>query len=354
MAGRNNSANKFPLVKGDFERNKFHKNLHKSIRLKILLTPFTRGGITQTTSKMQIIKNSNDIYNITQKWRQENQQIGFVPTMGALHEGHISLCNIARQENQKYITSIFVNPTQFAPGEDYDKYFRPFERDCELLRDAGCDAIFAPDAAQMYEEQSSTKVSVSGLTSLWEGAVRPTHFDGVTTIVSKLFHLVPAHRAYFGEKDYQQLKIIQRMVRDLNFPIEIIPVPTVRESDGLAKSSRNAYLNPAERQAATVLYQALQSAVKLVADGEKDIKVLLDEMHKVCEKEPLFQLDYAAIVDTETLQPLMCLEKSPVRALIAGYIGRTHLIDNCGINFNAMRLGNIDSIKTSNGPEPRY
>jgi len=280
---------------------------------------------------MQIIKHPNYIYNLTQKWRQENQQIGFVPTMGALHEGHLSLCNKARQENQKYITSIFVNPTQFAPGEDYEKYFRPFERDCELLRAAGCDAVFAPDAAQMYDAHSSTKVSVNGLTSLWEGAVRPTHFDGVTTVVSKLFHLVPAHRAYFGEKDYQQLKTIQRMVRDLNFPIEIIPVPTVREEDGLAKSSRNAYLNPAERQAATVLYLALQSAVKLAADGEKDIKVLLDAMQKVCALEPLFQLDYAAIVDTETLQPLHDLQIHPARALIAGYIGQTHLIDNCGI-----------------------
>jgi pantoate--beta-alanine ligase len=286
---------------------------------------------------MQIIKTPTDIYNLTQKWRHENHQIGFVPTMGALHEGHLSLCAKAREENQKYITSIFVNPTQFAPGEDYEKYFRPFERDCDLLRDAGCDAVFAPDAAQMYDANSSTKVSVSGLTSLWEGAVRPTHFDGVTTIVSKLFHLVPAHRAYFGEKDYQQLKIIQRMVADLNFPIEIIPIPTVREADGLAKSSRNAYLNLTERQAATVLYRALQSAVKLAADGEKDVKVLLDAMQKVCAQESLFQLDYAAIVDTETLQPLTCLEKSPARALIAGYIGKTHLIDNCGIEDNCKK-----------------
>jgi len=253
--------------------------------------------------------------------------------MGALHEGHLSLCAKAREENQKYITSIFVNPTQFAPGEDYEKYFRPFERDCDLLRAAGCDAVFAPDAAQMYDANSSTKVSVSGLTALWEGAVRPTHFDGVTTVVSKLFHLVLAHRAYFGEKDYQQLKTIQRMVADLNFPIQIIPIPTVREADGLAKSSRNAYLNPTERQAATVLYRALQSAVKLVADGEKDVKVLLDAMQKVCAQEPLFRLDYAAIVDIETLKPLKCLEKIPARALIAGYIGKTHLIDNCAIEF---------------------
>jgi pantoate--beta-alanine ligase len=253
--------------------------------------------------------------------------------MGALHEGHLSLCEKAREENQKYITSIFVNPTQFAPGEDYEKYFRPFERDCDLLRAAGCDAVFAPDAAQMYDANNRTTVSVSGLTALWEGAVRPTHFDGVTTIVSKLFHLVPAHRAYFGEKDYQQLKTIQRMVADLNFFIQIIPVPTVRESDGLAKSSRNAYLEPAERQVATVLYRALQSAVKLAVDGERDIKVLLDMMQKVCAKEPLFQLDYATIVDAETLQPLAHLEKAPARALIAGYIGKTHLIDNCGIGF---------------------
>jgi len=161
---------------------------------------------------MQIIKSPQDVYHLTQQWRNENQQIGFVPTMGALHEGHLSLCLQAQKENNKYITSIFVNPTQFAPGEDYEKYFRPFERDCDLLREVGCDAVFAPDAAQMYDANNCTKVSVSGLTSLWEGTVRPTHFDGVTTIVSKLFHLVPAHRSYFGEKDYQQLKIIQRMV----------------------------------------------------------------------------------------------------------------------------------------------
>jgi pantoate--beta-alanine ligase len=282
---------------------------------------------------MQIIKTPKDIYNLTQKWRYENQQIGFVPTMGALHEGHLSLCAKAREENHKYITSIFVNPTQFAPGEDYEKYFRPFERDCELLREVDCDVVFAPDAAQMYDDQSSTKVSVSGLTSLWEGAVRPTHFDGVTTVVSKLFHLVPAHRAYFGEKDYQQLKVIQRMVADLNFPIEIIPVPTVRENDGLAKSSRNAYLQPAERQAATVLYRALQSAAKFAVDGETDVKVLMDAMHKVCAQEPLFDLDYAAIVDAQTLQPLIVLQTNPARVLIAGYIGQTHLIDNCAIEF---------------------
>jgi pantoate--beta-alanine ligase len=280
---------------------------------------------------MQIIKSPKDIYNLTQKWRHENQQIGFVPTMGALHEGHLSLCARAREENQKYITSIFVNPTQFAPGEDYEKYFRPFERDCELLRDAGCDALFAPDAAQMYNAENSTTVSVSGLSALWEGLVRPTHFDGVTTVVSKLFHLIPAHHAYFGEKDYQQLKIIQRMTRDLNFPVEIIPVPTVRENDGVAKSSRNAYLNPAERQAAAVLYRALLSAAKLASDGEKNVKVLSGAMSKVCAQEPLFQLDYAAIVDAETLQPLVHLENNPARALIAGYIGKTHLIDNCAI-----------------------
>lgn len=284
---------------------------------------------------MQIIKHPKDIYNLTQQWRAENHQIGFVPTMGALHEGHLSLCAKARDENHKYITSIFVNPTQFAPGEDYEKYFRPFERDCELLRDAGCDAVFAPDAAQMYDANNRTTVSVSGLTSLWEGAVRPTHFDGVTTVVAKLFHLVPAHRAYFGEKDYQQLKTIQRMVTDLNFPIAIIPVPTVRESDGLAKSSRNAYLQPAQRQAATVLYRALQHAAKLVLDGERDAKVLSDEMRKMCAQESLFRLDYAAIVNTETLQPLSSLKKSPARALIAGYIGETHLIDNCVIEFES-------------------
>jgi len=282
---------------------------------------------------MQIIQSPQDIYNLTQKWRHENQQIGFVPTMGALHEGHLSLCAKARSENHKYITSIFVNPTQFAPGEDYEKYFRPFERDCDLLRDAGCDVVFAPDAAQMYDAQSSTKVSVSGVTSLWEGAVRPTHFDGVTTIVSKLFHLIPAHKAYFGEKDYQQLKTIQRMVTDLNFPIEIIPVPTVREEDGLAKSSRNAYLQSAERQAAAVLYRALQRAAISALNGEKDTKVLLGEMQKICAQESLFRLDYTAIVDAQTLQPLTHLQTNPARALIAGYIGQTHLIDNCAIEF---------------------
>lgn len=280
---------------------------------------------------MQIITNPQDIYELTQKWRHENQQIGLVPTMGALHEGHLALCQNAKAKNAKYIASLFVNPKQFAPGEDYQKYFRPFERDCQLLREAGCDAVFAPEAAQMFDDTNSTTVSVSGLSQLWEGAVRPTHFDGVTTIVAKLFNLIPAHRAYFGEKDYQQLKIIERMTADLNFPIQIIPVPTVREKDGLAKSSRNAYLAPEQRQAATVLYKALQQALTLCKNNEKDIDIIRRQMELTANNEPLFKLDYAAIVDAQTLQPLTTIRETPARALIAGHIGDTHLIDNCSL-----------------------
>lgn len=247
--------------------------------------------------------------------------------MGALHEGHLALCREARKENQKFVASVFVNPTQFAPDEDYQKYFRPFEHDCKLLEKLGCDAVFAPAPEQMYRGANTTQVIENELTTLWEGKSRPTHFAGVTTIVTKLFHLIPAHRAYFGEKDYQQLKVIQRMVENLNFPIKIMPVPTVREEDGLAKSSRNAYLNSQERQAAKVLFLALSAAAKAANEGEKKAAPLIDLMKQICQNEPLFHLDYAVVVDAQTLRPIDLLQKE-ARALIAGHIGDTHLIDN--------------------------
>ena len=217
-------------------------------------------------NNMQIIRDIEEMQDLARE-RRVNSSIGLVPTMGALHAGHAKLVERARAENDLLVASIFVNPLQFGPSEDLERYPRPFERDCEQLEAAGCDFVFAPDTNAMYGEESGnhaaghTVVEVLKLGDLWEGAVRPGHLRGVATVVCKLFNIVTPTRAYFGEKDFQQLRVIQVMVRDLNFAIEIVPVPTVREADGLALSSRNAYLSPDERIAAPALYRALQHGV---------------------------------------------------------------------------------------------
>ena len=286
---------------------------------------------------MIIIESPHEMQQLSGQWRFAGETIGFVPTMGALHEGHISLARAARAQCGKFVASIFVNPIQVGPQEDFEKYPRAFESDRALLEAEGCDVLFAPTVESMYGAQrpgrnengaSSTFVEVTPLGEVWEGAVRPGHMRGVATIVAKLFNIVRPHRAYFGEKDYQQLKVLQHMALDLNFEVEVLGLPTVREADGLALSSRNVYLSPPERQAARRLYQALQTAQSRVHAGETNIAALGAAMQQICDADPLIAVQYIAIVETETLAPLERLDDRPARALIAARVGDTRLIDN--------------------------
>jgi pantoate--beta-alanine ligase len=230
------------------------------------------------------------------------------------------------------VVSIFVNPTQFRGGEDLAKYPRPFERDCELLQSENCDAFFAPSEAAMYGGSTPVFVEVENISARWEGVARPGHFRGVATIVAKLFNCVRAHRAYFGEKDFQQLKVIEAMARSLFFETQIVPCPTVREADGLALSSRNIYLSTKERAAAPIIYRALCAAQKLAQSGERDAEKLARAMREVLASAPILEPEYSAIVDNETLEPLQKLdEKKPARAIIGARAGSTRLIDNLAI-----------------------
>ncbi|WP_018110689.1 pantoate--beta-alanine ligase [Thermus igniterrae] len=253
--------------------------------------------------------------------------VGFVPTMGYLHRGHLSLVERARRENPFVVVSIFVNPLQFGPGEDYHRYPRDLERDQALLGEAGVDLLFAPSVEEMYPRGFASRVLVEGpLTTLWEGEVRPGHFQGVATVVARLFLLVRPERAYFGEKDYQQLLVIRKMVRDLGFPLEVVGVPTVREEDGLALSSRNVYLSPETRRKATVLYQALL-AMKEAARMGKGVGEALAEGERVLAQVPEFRPDYLAIVHPETLLPLSRWVPG-ARGIVAGRFPEVRLIDN--------------------------
>jgi pantoate--beta-alanine ligase len=254
--------------------------------------------------------------------------VGFVPTMGYLHEGHLSLVRRARSENGSVVVSIFVNPNQFGPNEDFQRYPRDLERDLGLLDTEQVDAVFTPEVNEMYPTGASTMVEVEALSSILEGASRPGHFRGVATIVCKLFHLLYPNRAYFGEKDYQQLQVIQRMVHDLRMPVEVVGCRTIREPDGLAMSSRNVYLRPAERQAAVALSQALSQAERLVKDGVWDGSRLQTEVQNMLDKEPLIRTDYVAVVHPHTLQPVVTLAAEGAIICLAVWIGHTRLIDN--------------------------
>ncbi len=253
--------------------------------------------------------------------------LGFVPTMGYLHEGHLSLVRAARAQNPSVAVSIFVNPTQFGPNEDLDKYPRDLERDLELLRSVGADLVWTPDRAEMYPPDFQTWVSVDGITGVLEGELRPGHFRGVTTVVTKLFNAVQPDRAYFGQKDAQQALVIKRMVRDLNMPVRIEICPTVREPDGLAMSSRNIYLNPAERQAATVLSRALRSADAAFQAGERNGDALRKIALDVFAAEPLARMQYVSLADMDTLQEVETVAEKALLST-AAYIGATRLIDN--------------------------
>ena len=259
--------------------------------------------------------------------RTENRIVGLIPTMGALHEGHLALVKRAKLECSHVITSIFVNPKQFGPNEDLAKYPRTFDADAEKLAAAGVDAIFAPESADVYPRGFRTYVNVEGLSDRLEGRSRPGHFRGVATVVLKLFEIVQPDFAYFGRKDAQQVRIISQMTRDLNLNTEIVVCPIIRESDGLALSSRNAYLKPDERAAATVLHRALAAARDELVAGVRDALQLQTTLRKVLQAEPQAAVDYAEIVDADTFEPVVRVAR-PCYAVLAVFIGKTRLIDN--------------------------
>jgi len=264
---------------------------------------------------------------IARQARAETRIVGLVPTMGALHEGHVSLIAQAQRECSPLIASIFVNPKQFGPTEDFAKYPRAFESDAEKLERSGVDALFAPEAAEIYPKDFSTYVHVEGLSERLEGRSRPGHFRGVATVVMKLLQIVQPHRAYFGRKDAQQARLITQMARDLNLDSEIVLCPIVREPDGLALSSRNVYLNPDERKAATVLYRALGAAKSELARGVRDALQLKDVLQRTLGKERLATVDYEEIVDAESFEPVLHVSKACF-VLLAVFFGKTRLIDN--------------------------
>lgn len=276
---------------------------------------------------MQIMATIEEVRAQVKAWRKEGCSVGLVPTMGYLHEGHGSLISRAREENDKVVVSIFVNPMQFGPGEDLESYPRDLDKDSAYCESLGADLIFHPEPEEMYTDGFCSYVDMSVLTEELCGLSRPVHFRGVCTVVSKLFHIVQPDRAYFGQKDAQQLAVIKRMVQDLNMDLEIVGCPIVREADGLAKSSRNTYLSETERQAALVLSKAVRLGQKLVAEGETDAKKVVSGMRALIEKEPLARIDYVKAVDGLTMQQIDTV-KAPMLVALAVYIGKTRLIDN--------------------------
>jgi pantoate--beta-alanine ligase len=283
---------------------------------------------------MKIISGIGEMQKISNDLRRSGKRIGVVPTMGFLHEGHLSLIRVARQQADIVITTIFVNPTQFGPHEDFEKYPRDIERDTRLAESAGTDILFTPAVADMYPEFYRTYVAVEKMTEVLEGSVRPTHFRGVTTIVSKLFNITKPHVAVFGQKDAQQSVVIKRMASDLNFDINIIVGPIVREPDGLAMSSRNVYLSPAERNQSTVLYRSLVHAKGCVEKKERQSTVIVAEMMNIISASPLARVDYISIANPDTLDEIS-LSKPGEMILIslAVRFGATRLLDNALINI---------------------
>ena len=275
---------------------------------------------------MQVTNTIEKTRELVNNWKKEGKTIGLVPTMGYLHEGHASLIRRCREENDIVVVSDFVNPTQFGPNEDLEAYPRDFDRDSALCESIGADLIFCPSPAEMYHDPHAF-VSIDTLSDTLCGMTRPIHFKGVCTVVSKLFNIVKPDRAYFGQKDAQQLAIIRRMVRDLNMDIEIVGCPIVREEDGLAKSSRNTYLNEEERKAALILSKAVFLGKKMVEDGETSAAAVKEAMIKKIESEPMAKIDYVEAVDGLSMQPVEEI-KAPVLVAMAVYIGKTRLIDN--------------------------
>ncbi len=276
---------------------------------------------------MEVVELISEVREQVQTWRAEGFRIGLVPTMGYLHEGHGSLIERAREENDRVVVSIFVNPMQFGPKEDLETYPRDMEKDLAYCECLGADLIFHPEPEEMYGEGFSTYVDMSVLTEELCGLSRPAMFRGVCTVLTKLFHIVQPDKAYFGQKDAQQLAVVTHMVEDLNMDIEIVGCPIVREEDGLAKSSRNAYLSREEREATLVLSQAIFLGEKMVADGERDATKVISAMKALIETEPMARIDYVKAVDGKTMQQVPEV-KEPMLFAIAVFIGDTRLIDN--------------------------
>ena len=276
---------------------------------------------------MKVIRKIREMQGIGTNLIKTGKEVGFVPTMGYLHEGHLSLIRRARRENDVVVVSVFVNPTQFGPNEDFERYPRNLERDAELCRREGVDFLFNPSESEMYPEGFSTFVEVEGLTEGLCGRSRPGHFRGVATIVTKLLNIVRPTRAYFGEKDFQQLQVIKRLVKDLNIPVEIVGCPIVREEDGLAMSSRNVYLSKEERESALSLYRGLRLAKELFESGERNPEVIKEKVKEFILSHPETKIDYVEIISPDKLEPVGRVEEGDVMAL-AVFVGDTRLIDN--------------------------
>lgn len=276
---------------------------------------------------MKIAYTVEDVKSQVRQWKKEGLTVGLVPTMGYLHEGHESLIKRAVAENDRVVVSVFLNPTQFAPNEDLASYPRDFEADTKLCEGAGAALVFHPEPSEMYAEDACTFVDMTAVTKELCGKSRPIHFRGVCTVVNKLMNISMADRAYFGQKDAQQLAVIRRMVRDLNMNVEVVGCPIIREADGLAKSSRNTYLSEEERKAGLVLSQAVKLGQKLVAEGEKSAAAVTGAMSELISAEPLAKIDYVSMVSWDSIEPVETIE-GPVLVAMAVYIGKTRLIDN--------------------------
>jgi pantoate--beta-alanine ligase len=277
----------------------------------------------------KLFKKIKEIRSFLKELRRNEStlSVGFVPTMGYLHKGHMELIKLSKLQNEISVVSIYVNPIQFGAGEDYERYPRDLERDLAMCEDAGVDVVFAPEDQEMYPELPKVKIDIPGLTDKLEGAYRPGHFNGVAIVVLKLLHIVQPDKAYFGEKDYQQLKVVERLVKDLSLPVEIVPVPTVREEDGLACSSRNVYLSPEERQSASAIYKSFLLAQKLFQSGNTNANLLKEAIKDFLLKHPhVRKIDYVEITDEE-LNPVEEVKEGD-RILVALYVGNTRLIDN--------------------------
>jgi len=282
------------------------------------------------TRSLQVITGVEAMRAAVRGLQRGGETVGFVPTMGALHEGHLSLIDAAAAECDRVAASIFVNPTQFGPNEDFTKYPRPLERDLELLRGRGCELVFVPEAVEMYPEGYGTSIDVGPVAVPWEGAARPGHFAGVATVVLKLFECLPADRAYFGRKDYQQTLVVKRMVADLNLPIDVRVCPIVRDADGLALSSRNVYLSPDERRRALALSQSLRLAEEIISGGERDALVVRERMLALIASVGGVGVEYVAIVRDGTVDEVAQID-GPVTIAVAARVGTTRLIDNVRI-----------------------
>ena len=276
---------------------------------------------------MKLVHTVNEVREQVKEWKKEGLTVGLVPTMGFLHEGHQSLIAASVKENDRTVVSVFVNPTQFGPNEDFEAYPRDIEKDRALCESTGADLVFNPESEEMYPEGFCTYTNITGLSDALCGKSRPIHFKGVCTVVSKLFNIVGADKAYFGEKDAQQLAIIRRMVRDMNIPVEIVGCPIIREEDGLAKSSRNTYLNPEERKAALILSKAVFAGKDMVENGEKSAEKIVSSMKEIIKSEPIAEIDYVEMVDMNTMKNIDAVEGA-VLCAIAVKIGKTRLIDN--------------------------